>query len=116
MNRDMIRAIDHYEIVEVIGQGGMGTVYKAIDMQSQHPVALKLMHSHLADKPDFQRRFLTECRAMATMDHPNIIRVYDVALRDGQLYMVMEFLDGGTLRKRLNFHTANSLFLEMREV
>jgi serine/threonine protein kinase len=116
MNPETIRAIDHYDLVETIGHGGMGTVYKAIDRRTKHPVALKLMHSHLSDQPDFQTRFLTECRAVAALDHPNIIRVYDVALHNSLLYMVMEYLDGGTLRKRLNFHVANSLFFEMREI
>jgi serine/threonine protein kinase len=116
MNREVIQSIGHYEILEVIGQGGMGTVYKALDLHSNHPVALKLMHSYLADRPDFQARFLTECRASAALDHPNIVRIYDVALLDGKLFMVMEYIEGGTLRKRLNAHMATATYLDLREV
>src|SRR5258706_14228002 len=85
MNRESIKTVDHYELVDIVGHGGMGTVYKAVDTQLQRHVALKLMHRHLADRPDFQARFLAECRAISGLDHPNIIRVYDVALREGQL-------------------------------
>src|SRR5581483_912268 len=116
MNREVIQSIGHYEILEVIGQGGMGTVYKALDLHSNHPVALKLMHSYLADRPDFQARFLTECRASAALDHPNIVRIYDVALLDGKLFMVMEYIEGGTLRKRLNAHMATATYLDLREI
>src|SRR5207244_13197558 len=113
---DIIQDIGHYHILEVIGQGGMGTVYRALDTQAQHTVALKLMHKHLADKPDFQARFLSECRASAALDHPNVVRIYEVALLDGQLYMVMEYLDGGTLRKMLNAQLSNNCFLDLREI
>src|SRR4051812_19139623 len=110
------KTIDHYLLLDVIGHGGMGTVYKAIDRQLQRPVALKLMHAHLADRPDFQARFLQECRAAAALDHPNIIRVYDVALREGQLYMVMEYVEGETVRKWLNAYSVNNTFLDLQEV
>lgn len=116
MNREAIHSIGHYEILEVIGQGGMGTVYKALDLHSNHPVALKLMHSYLADRPDFQARFLAECRASAALDHPNIVRIYDVALLESKLFMVMEYIEGGTLRKRLNAHMATATFLDLREI
>src|SRR5436853_396948 len=110
------RTIDHYELLDVIGHGGMGTVYKANDTQLQRPVALKLMHRHLAERPDFQARFLAECRAVGGLDHPNIIRVYDVALREGQLYMVMEYVEGDTVRKWLNAHAVNNTFLDLQEL
>ncbi len=116
MNRDTVKAIGQYEILEVIGQGGMGTVYKVLDTQSQVVMALKLMHSHLADKPDFQVRFLSECRASQALDHPNIVHIYDVALLDGQLFMVMEYIDGGTLRRWLNAHLSSNTFLDLREI
>src|SRR5258708_25065057 len=116
MSRDTLQVIDHYEILEVVGQGGMSTVYKALDTQLQRPVALKLMHSHLANKPDFQSRFLAEGRAIATLDHPNIIRVHEVALRDNQLFLVMEYVEGGTLRTRLSSQLAEEKFLDLREI
>jgi eukaryotic-like serine/threonine-protein kinase len=116
MNRDSIQSIGQYRILEIIGQGGMGTVYKALDTQSQHTVALKLMHKHLADKPDFQARFLSECRASAALDHQHIVRIYEVALLNSQLYMVMEYLDGGTLRKVLNSQLSKNCFMDLREI
>ncbi len=117
MNRDVIQKnIDHYDILEVIGQGGMSTVYKAFDTQLQRTVALKLMHSHLADKPDFQSRFLAEGRAIAALDHPNIIRVYEVALRNNQLFLIMDYLDGGTLRHHLNSQLEQGQYLDFREI
>jgi eukaryotic-like serine/threonine-protein kinase len=115
-NPENIKAIDHYEFLEILGYGGMSTVYKALDMQLQRPVALKLMHSHLADKPDFQERFLAEGRAIAALDHPNIIKVYEVALREGRLFLVMEYVEGGTLRSRLNAHLKIKEFLDLREI
>jgi serine/threonine protein kinase len=114
--RDIVQLIDQYEILEMIGQGGMSTVYKALDTQLQRPVAIKLMHSHLTDKPDFQSRFLAEGRAIATLDHPGIIRVHEVALRDHQLFLVMDYVEGGTLRNRLNTLLSQESFLDMREV
>ncbi len=116
MNRDSIQAIGQYRILEIIGQGGMGTVYKALDTQTQHSVALKLMHKHLADKPDFQARFLSECRASAALYHQHIVQIYDVALLDGQLFMVMEYVDGGTLRKLLNAQLSKNCFMDLREI
>ncbi|HVO42667.1 MAG TPA: FHA domain-containing serine/threonine-protein kinase, partial [Aggregatilineales bacterium] len=114
--RDSLRIIDQYEILEVIGRGGMSTVYKALDTQLQRLVALKLMHAHLTDKPDFRSRFLAEGRAIAALSHPNIIHIYDVALSDGQLYLVMEYVDGGTLRKRLNTSLDAGKLLDLREI
>jgi eukaryotic-like serine/threonine-protein kinase len=116
MNRDSIQDIGQYQILEIIGQGGMGTVYKALDTRSNQTVALKLMHKHLADKPDFQARFLSECRASAALSHQHIVRIFDVALLDGQLYMVMEYIDGGTLRKLLNAQLSKNCFLDLREI
>src|SRR5258708_17157798 len=118
MNReqDIVQLIDQYEILEMIGQGGMSTVYKALDTQLQRPVAIKLMHSHLTDKPDFQSRFLAEGRAIATLDHPGIIRVHEVALRDHQLFLVMDYVESRTLRNRLNTVLRQESFLDIPEV
>ncbi len=116
MNRDSIQTIEQYKVLEVIGQGGMSTVYKAVDTQSQQTIALKVMHSYLSDKPDFQRRFLAECRAAAALHHPNIIRIFDMALHDGRLILVMEYIAGQTLRKRINAHLGDGSFLDFREI
>ncbi|HLY26673.1 MAG TPA: FHA domain-containing serine/threonine-protein kinase [Aggregatilineales bacterium] len=116
MSTDQPQRIDHYDILEVLGTGGMSTVYKALDSQLERPVALKLMHSHLASKPDFQSRFLAEARAIAVLDHPHIIKVFEVAFREGRLFLVMEYIEGGTLRQRLNEHLRERKFLDLREI
>jgi eukaryotic-like serine/threonine-protein kinase len=116
MNTDAPQTIDHYEILEIIGHGGMSTVYRARDTHLERLVALKLMHTHLADKPDFQRRFLAEGRAIAGLDHPNIIKIHEVAFRERRLFLVMEHVEGGTLRSRLEEQMNLNHALEMREV
>jgi eukaryotic-like serine/threonine-protein kinase len=116
MNNETPQLIDHYEILDIVGQGGMSTVYKAYDNQLERLVALKLMHPHLADKPDFQSRFIAECRSVAALDHPNIIKVYDVALRDNQLFLIMEYVEGGTLRSRLNQALRDDQPLALQEI
>jgi len=116
MNRDNIQTIEHYKVLEVIGQGGMSTVYRAVDTQSQQTVALKVMHPYLSDKPDFQRRFLAECRAAAALQHPNIIRIFDMSLQNGRLVLVMEYIGGQTLRKRLNAHLGEGTYMDFREI
>ncbi len=116
MSSDHPQRIDHYDILEVLGTGGMSTVYKALDSQLERPVALKLMHNHLANKSDFQSRFLAEARAIAVLDHPHIIKVFEVAFREGRLFLVMEYIEGETLRQRLNTHLRERKFLDLREI
>ncbi|MEP7284291.1 MAG: protein kinase [Chloroflexota bacterium] len=116
MSKDNVQVIDHYEILEAIGQGGMSTVYKAFDTQLRRQVAIKLMHSHLTDKSDFQSRFMAEGRAIAALDHPNIVRLFEITFRHGQLFLVMEYVEGGTLRQRLNTRLNAGQFLDLREI
>src|SRR5215468_4920569 len=116
MNRENLQVLDNYRLLEVIGKGGMSTVYKALDTRSQRAVAIKLMHSHLADQPDFQQRFVEEGRAIAALDHPHILKVYEVALRDNQLFLVMEYLEGGTLRHYLSAHVGEGKNLDFQEI
>jgi hypothetical protein len=84
---------------ELIGPGGMGTVYKARQRELGRPVAVKILHPHLATEPSFADRFTREARTLARLDHPNIVRVYDCGHRDGLYYLVMELVEGVTLRQ-----------------
>lgn len=95
------RTVGKYRIVEQLGQGGMAEVYKAYQSNLDRHVALKLMHPHLAETEDFRERFEREAKHVASLQHPNIIQVYDFDVQDGLSYMVMEFVDGATLKTRL---------------
>jgi predicted Ser/Thr protein kinase len=89
------------EVLELVGQGGMGVVYKARQIELGRIVALKILSPRLAADPEFARRFTREAQALASLDHPNIVRVHDVG-REGDLcFLVMEFVDGATLRDLL---------------
>ena len=90
-----------YQIQSLIGQGGMASVYKAYDPNLRRSVAIKIIHPHLSNNPEFFRRFEEEATAVAHLRHPNIVQMYDFN-HDGDLYfMVMEFILGETLQTRL---------------
>ena len=91
----------HYEIVALVGRGGMGDVYKARDTRLGRFVAIKVMTAALADSDDARRRFEQECRVTATLDHPRICAVHDVGIEGAVLYLVMEFLEGASLAEKL---------------
>ncbi|AMD88093.1 serine/threonine protein kinase [Actinomyces radicidentis] len=93
------RLVDsRYEIVDRVARGGMATVYRAHDRRLDRVVALKLMHPHLADSPDFVARFRREARAAARLSSPGVVAVYDQGSLDGIAYLVMELVEGPTLR------------------
>jgi eukaryotic-like serine/threonine-protein kinase len=89
--------IDNYRIEMLLGEGGMGAVYRAQDIHLNRPVALKMISTRLARKPDFQRRFLQEARAAARLKHPSIVQIYHFSVRQGLLYMAMSYIPGQTL-------------------
>lgn len=92
---------ERYRILRPIGQGGMATVYLAEDLTSGEHVALKVMHDDLTHDPEFIRRFATEARAAASLDHPNIVRVLDYG-QDGDVrYIVQEYIEGITLKEMI---------------
>jgi serine/threonine protein kinase len=96
------RTIGKYKVVERLGRGGMAEVYKAHQEALDRYVAIKLMHSFLADDQDFLSRFKREARSMAALNHPNIVSVYDFDVEGKQTYyLVMEFVAGGTLKEKL---------------
>ena len=90
-----------YRIIEEIGHGGMGVVYKAEDLKLKRCVALKFLPPHLMDSPDLKERFLIEAQAAAALSHPNICTIYEVGESEDRPYIAMEFVEGETLRDRI---------------
>ena len=90
---------DRYEILEVSGEGGMAIVYRALDHRLNRDVAVKIMRDEMAADEEFRRRFCTESHAVAMLSHPNIVAVYDVSHNDNVEYIVMELVDGITLKQ-----------------
>ncbi len=88
-----------YEIQEIIGIGGMAVVYKAYDAIDDRTVAVKILKEELLENQEFRRRFKNESKAIAVLSHPNIVKVYDVGLGDRIQYIVMEHIDGITLKE-----------------
>src|SRR5215470_16892050 len=90
-----------YKIVSLIGAGGMGEVYRARDTRLLRDVALKILQESVTGDSDRLRRFELEARAVAALNHPNIVSVFDVGVADGVHYIVTELLEGETLRQRI---------------
>jgi hypothetical protein len=90
-----------YQIEQLLGHGGMATVYKGIDPNLRRAVAIKLIHPHLSNDPEFVRRFEEEAAAIAQLNHGNIVKVFDFAQDGDTYYMVLEFVEGDTLKDRL---------------
>jgi len=95
------KTLNRYRILNLLGEGGMGAVYKANDVTLQRDVAIKVMHPHFARQSDFQDRFLQEARTTAHLDHPGIVQVYDFGQDRSYLYIVMKFIAGDNLEMML---------------
>ena len=95
------KMLGKYRLVEKLGQGGMAQVYKAYQADLDRYVAIKILHPHLTGDEDFAARFRREARAVAALEHPHIVRVYDFNTAEGLAFLVIEYLTGTTLKSLL---------------
>ena len=98
---------DRYQIIKSIGEGGMANVYLAYDTILDRDVAVKVLRGDLSNDEKFVRRFQREALNASSLSHPNIVEVYDVGVEDNQHYIVMEYIEGKTL-KQLQYESSNN--------
>src|SRR5664280_585042 len=113
-HEELAAAFPQLEILELIGQGGMGFVFKARQPKIERLVALKILPQSLAADPAFAERFTREGRVLARLNHPNIVTLHDFGQADGFFYLLMEFVDGVNLRQamKLVFYSKIAPWLE----
>src|SRR5438876_11545838 len=103
----MLETLAHYKILDRIGAGGMGEVYRARDTRLGRTVAIKVLAPELADDPSRRDRFMREARAAAALSHPNIAALYEIGEDQGQLFLVFEFVPGETLKTMIGGRALN---------
>lgn len=109
------KTLGKYRLVEKIGQGGMAQVYKAYQPDLDRYVAVKVLHPHLTGDPEFEARFRREARAIAALEHSNIVRIYDFDTAEGLAFLVMEYVEGSNLRTRLRDMAGRGELLDLAE-
>src|ERR1700741_828665 len=98
-----MKRVSHYEILEAVGRGGMGEVFKARDLQLDRVVAVKFLSSDVEASETQKQRFVQEAKTASSLDHPNICTIHEIdSAPDGQLFIAMAYYDGETLRKKLD--------------
>lgn len=110
------RTVGKYRLMEKLGQGGMAQVYKAYQPDLDRYVAVKILHPHLTGDPEFEARFRREARAVAALEHPNIVRIYDFDTAEGLAFLVIECVEGTNLRTRLREMAGRGDLMELAEV
>ena len=102
------KTISHYKITENIGEGGMGIVYKAQDLKLDRTVAIKFLPPHLSSSEDSKQRFRREAKSAAALNHPNILSVYEIDEDNGLSFIVMEYVEGQTLKNHISSLTSGT--------
>ena len=95
------KTISHYKILDKLGEGGMGIVYKAKDTKLERTVAIKFLPRHISANSEERERFKIEAQAAAALNHPNIAHIYAIEETDDEMFIVMEFIDGIELKEKI---------------
>ena len=96
------QTLAHYKILEKVGEGGMGVLYRALDTHLDRPVAIKVLRPEMVGDPERKRRFVLEAKAASALNHPNIVTIYDIDSAAGVDFIAMEFIDGVPLSRRID--------------